>query len=187
LLPPTRVTGVFECGGDLNVRAAIWQAKLLLDGGAGNQHKEIRESSSRLLGTRTGTVRVEWGVCLPASLGPGATRWWQAGPASEKTGTPDRHRTVWDKDEADGKKLLKPRCARAPDVLRQLVPPRGGGNPKAAEAGSWRTTAGQLRQFTPLTGACRPKAPRPAQSRRFYVPLAVREARRAEQSAGIPG
>jgi hypothetical protein len=78
--------GIDVLAGDLNGRAAIWQAKYFIDGVRENQYKEIRESFQSAVrnSSRYGYAIEVWALCLPASLGPGATRWWQGWAARQK-------------------------------------------------------------------------------------------------------
>jgi NACHT domain len=71
--------GIDVLAGDLNGRAAIWQAKYFIGGVGPHQQGQIRESFASAVGEAAarGYLIEQWVLCVPASLDPAATRWWQ--------------------------------------------------------------------------------------------------------------
>jgi hypothetical protein len=140
--------GIDVLAGDLNGRAAIWQAKYFIDRVWENQYKEIRESFQSAVrnASRYGYAIEVWALCPPASLGPGATRWWQGWASRQKRAT-GIDIELWDETRLT-EELLKPEAAPVrQEYYDSWSPPRGDGQADGGESRFLEAYRGQLRQY----------------------------------------
>ncbi|MBB4918471.1 serine/threonine protein kinase [Streptosporangium saharense] len=71
--------GIDVLVGDLNGSVVIWQAKYFVKGFGESQKKQVRESfeSAWKYAGQEGHVITKWVLCVPCSMDPPTTRWWQ--------------------------------------------------------------------------------------------------------------
>lgn len=81
--------GIDVLVGDLHGRVTIWQAKYFIREFAGSQEDQVRKSFAAALkaaGQQGHTVN-RWVLCIPSSMDPKATRWWQGWKAARQRET----------------------------------------------------------------------------------------------------
>jgi hypothetical protein len=82
--------GIDVVAGDLNGRTTIWQAKYFMEGVKNPQYRQIEASFATAVSKAKarGYTIERWVLCIPDSLGPAATQWWERWKAgqSQQTG-----------------------------------------------------------------------------------------------------
>jgi hypothetical protein len=81
--------GIDVVAGDLNGRAAIWQAKYFMEGVKRPQCKQVEASFAAAVSKAKarGYMIERWVLCIPDSLGPAATQWWERWKAEQSLET----------------------------------------------------------------------------------------------------
>jgi hypothetical protein len=81
--------GIDVLVGDLHGQITVWQAKYFIREFAASQEDQVRKSFAsalRAAGQQGHTVR-RWVLCIPSSMDPKATRWWQGWKAARQRET----------------------------------------------------------------------------------------------------
>jgi hypothetical protein len=78
--------GIDVLVGDLHGRVTIWQAKYFARGFEKSQEDQVRKSFSSALkaAARHGYTVGRWVLCIPCSMDPAATQWWQRWKAARQ-------------------------------------------------------------------------------------------------------
>jgi len=100
--------GIDVLVGDLRGRVTIWQAKYFVRGFNESQKDQVRKSFAAALkaADKHGYTVDRWVLCIPTSMDPGATQWWQGWKAVRQQET-DVTIDLWDENELR-RLLLRP-------------------------------------------------------------------------------
>jgi len=104
--------GIDVLVGDLHGQVTIWQAKYFIREFKESQKGQVRKSFAsalRAAGQQGHTVN-RWVLCIPSSMDPEATRWWQGWKAARQRETGVRI-DLWDETELR-RLLLRPEAGR---------------------------------------------------------------------------
>lgn len=120
--------------------AAIWQSKFFVDGVGESQKQQIRNSFDAAISAavENGYELTSWILCLPCSLSPLATKWWDGWSKRKARKHPGLIIELWDETQLL-RRLLSPDGAsvrrhyygreisvRAPGSRALLAPPEDG-------------------------------------------------------------
>jgi hypothetical protein len=103
--------GIDALVGELHGRVTIWQAKYFIGGVKGRHREQIEKSfnSAWRNADEKGYEVEEWVLCVPSSLDPALTRWWDVWRGEQERATGVRL-TLWD-ETALRNELYKPAAA----------------------------------------------------------------------------
>jgi hypothetical protein len=134
--------GIDVLVGDLNSRVMIWQAKYFIREFKDPQKRQVEESfrSAMSNSRRRGYTVDRWILCVPISLDPLTTQWWQRWQAEREREHPGMSVELWDENQLRSL-LIDPAAAHVCGAYYDLHPGRhDDGEPESRPPKVWPTT-----------------------------------------------